>query len=485
MKIKEKDTSSQSFIQFLKSKEQKREFLFFVAIYLIIFFLFKITYPYPSGTADSGSYILSAKTMVISGYRPIGYSWVIKFFHDIYNNISSIYIGQFIINAIAQLVFIFSIKYFFKPEKIFFYTASILFIISPEIVFCTNYIMSDSIFNSLTILFLATSIWLIKKFNIYIIIFHFIILYLLINIRYSALFYPVLSFLILLTYVRKNVIYVLLAIIPFVIIFKIYIDTKAETKKVYNIDAFSGFSGWALANNAVSILPYVKLDINTIPDKNLKEIHQICSSFPDSVYDHENINATSFMWSKDFPGKKVLFYHIQTRGLKYVNGWIYTGEQLKKYGSLLIKKYPLKFMQYFLYPNFKRLFYTYDIGDPETYIADKTTQSYFALDATTYDFKYSFFGKIYTLRIVSSIILWIGFLVSFFIFIIKGKAFDFDIFQIKTIYFLLVFFFLYAAFSIFSHPINNFRYMIPVYVIHLFIPFIILDRIIKYINRNK
>ena len=72
---------SNSFLPYLMKKEQKIELYIFIFVYILLFFLLSFTYPYPALTADSGNYVVSAKTMTINGFRPMGYSWFITFFH--------------------------------------------------------------------------------------------------------------------------------------------------------------------------------------------------------------------------------------------------------------------------------------------------------------------------------------------------------------------------------------------------------------------
>ncbi|TCP24821.1 hypothetical protein EV195_105252 [Tenacibaculum skagerrakense] len=155
-----------TFLSYLMEKEQKLQLFAFAFAYLLLFLFLSKTYPYPAVTADSGNYILSAKTMTINGFRPMGYSWFIYFCHLFSTKISVIFIGQFLISVLAQLTFIFSVKYFFQLHKIVYYIFSFLYILSPSILFCTNYIMSDSIFNSLTLLYLISALWIIKKPNV-------------------------------------------------------------------------------------------------------------------------------------------------------------------------------------------------------------------------------------------------------------------------------------------------------------------------------
>jgi hypothetical protein len=75
----------------------------------------------------------------------------------------------------------------------------------------------------------------------------------------------------------------------------------------YGVDTFSSFGGWQKANNAVAVLPFVKVDENQLPSPQIKSLHQVVRSFPDSLFTFPNVEATNFMWVKSHPGKPSFF----------------------------------------------------------------------------------------------------------------------------------------------------------------------------------
>ena len=60
---KSKVDGQKTFLHYLSERPQKIDLLYFLVAYIIIYIFLTVTYPYPPGTADSGSYILSAMTM--------------------------------------------------------------------------------------------------------------------------------------------------------------------------------------------------------------------------------------------------------------------------------------------------------------------------------------------------------------------------------------------------------------------------------------
>jgi len=167
---KGKQKKSEFFI-FLKEKQQKRELLLFVVVYVALFILIRFAYPYPDTFPDTGNYVLCAENMEIGGYRPIGYSWFLNFFHKISSSVHFVFVAQFLFNVIATLFLLFTIKFFFHPAKNYIYLiAAFLVILCPTALYLTNYLMSDSVFTSLTLIWTATAIWLMHRKNAWIFI---------------------------------------------------------------------------------------------------------------------------------------------------------------------------------------------------------------------------------------------------------------------------------------------------------------------------
>ncbi|MFY7670790.1 hypothetical protein ACOSP6_06845 [Tenacibaculum sp. MEBiC06402] len=337
--------------------------------------------------------------------------------------------------------------------------------------------MSDTIFNSLTLLYLTTSLWILKKPTTLLVILHFVVFYFTINVRYTALFYPILSFSILIIHVKRSKRFLFLSSVPILISLLIYTIDKNEIYETYEVDEFSGFSGWATLNNAVSIIPYIDLKPENIDDKDNKFIHTVITSYPDSIYSHKHINATDFMWKNDFPGKQMLYYTMKTEGYSYTKAWVYMGKKFKKHSSFLIKNYPLEYFKYYLFPNFKQLFYAYKIPHVKKFKPNKFIRDYFNLHIQNYDYEYSFLHKINPIRKIFTTFLWIIFFGSIITIFRKKDHYLEE--QKNLVYFLLMFLLFYAGFSIIAHPINNFRYLIPIYCVQLLIPSIVLNKVLS------
>lgn len=490
MKAAKKKESPQNVFKFLLQKSQKIDLLAFTSAYIIIYFIIKTLYPYPDQTADTGNYILCAKKMTIGGYRPIGYSWFLNYFHQLSESIHFIFIAQLFLHAVATLSFIFTVKFYYPVKNIIlYYLFAFFLIISPNTLKLTNLILSDTIFNSLTLMFITTLFWITQSKNSItkgiIIFIHILLLYLAFNVRYSALFYPAISLICLLFLSKNKMLGAAISLIPIFVIFGTYKKTKSQMNKHIGIDTFSGFSGWAMANNAVSIIPYIDLKPNEIKDKKSAFIHSVVKQFPDSVYSKKRIIATDFMWNKKSSGKQAFFQIRKTNNMSYVKGWVYSGLLLNKYAITLIKKYPYQYFKHFILMNTKQVFKFFNIWNPKTYKPDKLQKEWFNLDIEEYKFTSEFFKKINPVLMIFHYLRWILFISASLFLMIKIKSLDFNNYQRKLFWIIIIFIVFYIGFSIISHPVNNFRYMTPTYIYQLFVIYTAGIGVLKILNKRK
>lgn len=464
------------FIRFIGKREQLTDLVIFLSVFIAVGIMLSLILPYPLVGHDSGNYILTAMNRSISGYRPVGYSWFLNFFHSFSPSLEFVYFAQYALHVLSTLAFLFSIKFFFQIRNRFvFYVFALLLILEPNAVYLTNLVLSDSVFNSLTLMFLTSILWYNKSArplgNVLIFIFHLIVLYYAFNVRYVGLFYPLISFVFIITRTRKKMIGALIAVLPVLVTLNSYVKTKAEMKEKIGVDTFSGFRGWALANNAVSVIPYTDLKIEEIKDPDMQFIHSIVIAFPDSFYTPEQIIATSFMWSRRFPGKFVLQKVRESKGnMSYLRGWVYTGTLFNDYGKMLIRKYPTEYFRHFVLLNAEHLFHYYDI---ELNTIDKPSKimiDWYDLEMETFEYDNSLFENATPVFKVMHFLRWGLFIIAFLMIVIRWKRFTPNAYERTILIGMGLFIICYFGFSIMTHPINNFRYLTPTYPIMWLFP---------------
>lgn len=479
-----------AFFRYILQKGQLIDLALFVAIYIVVYILLALYIPFPFTTYDSGSYILSAKKLVIGGYRPIGYSWFIHAVHMVSKSAAFLFSAQYFLHVLVTLGFMFTVKYFWNPVNRWVYYAFMLpIVLSPTTLFMTNYVMSDGLFNTLTLLWIVSGIWIACSrrlaVRVAVILLHLLALYLAFNTRYLALYYPIVSTVWFVVAYKNKLAGAFIALLPILMAIGVYTGTKREMKRVYKVDTFSGFGGWATANNAVSLLPYVELDVKDIEDKELAFIHEIVTQFPDSVFALDKIIATRFMWQKNFPGKTVLAHVRQKTGRGYLPAWIYTGTLMNDYGNMLIKKFPLQYMQRYIIPNTLQVLKTYPIEQPALYKPTTLEKEWFDLKVEEFKYESRFFESLTPSRSVANYIRWALCFLALAVFIAKWKRLGFNREQLLSVAMIIFFGLGFMGASVMAHPINNFRYLVPLYALQVMLIYVIANQVVLRLKALK
>lgn len=451
------------FFAFLRQPEQKRNMLFLLVLYLVAFIFIAYTYPSPYTNADTGSYLACSVTGNIDGYRPIGYSWFLGAFRAISPTTFFAFFAQFWLNALANTFFLFTIQYFFRPMASYlFWAATVFTVLSPTILFLSNALLSDSIFNTLSIAWLASGIWLWRRFSIPMLLLHLLVLYLAVNVRYAGLFYPALSALILFFQIGSKRYY--LPILPLLLGVYIYASTKAEMKQRFGTDTFSAFSGWAQANNATAVIPYTNLQPEDISNEQSRIIHQFVIAEATEKYNTQNVMGTMFIWGKERAGKQALFAHLKKNpGMDYTRAWVRMGTWMGNYATTLRQRYPMQYVQHFILPNLANVFIPrFDFlqyKNIET--TDEAIQSLYGDKSFTarYDWIATYIA---TLCRPANIVLWLLTLTAIGILSLRRKQQHLTTEQYQIAAALALFISAYIGFSIVAHPFYL-RYAIPLH----------------------
>lgn len=195
------------FIQYLRTKEQKREITILSVLICCLGIVLYQLYPFPFTYPDTGAYVLSAQSGAFNIYRPMGYSYYLQMVHQISSNITFVFIISYFLNAVSSLFFLYSFKYLIDlRNKYIFYSICFLVFLSPTILFTTNFLMSDGLFTTLTIFFLTTAAWVINCKNSWMIVLHLFSFVLLYNVRYAGMFYiPISMFFLFLAFHKKSI----------------------------------------------------------------------------------------------------------------------------------------------------------------------------------------------------------------------------------------------------------------------------------------
>ncbi|HEY1038920.1 MAG TPA: hypothetical protein VGF30_05915 [Bacteroidia bacterium] len=460
----------ETFIEYLKQKKTKTELLILTLFYVCVYFLISSWYPFPDVYSDSWNYMLNAQRDTYAVYRPVGYSHVLQFIHGFSDSIRAIFTFQLLALYLSNAVLIFSLKYIFNINGIAGYILSAAVVLSPCAIYMSNMIMSDSIFASLTCLFLTCVVWVLYRPKLYWLYLPIpFILFLILNIRFSGLFYPVLLIPFFFVNNKKMFWVPSLFVLISVMFFNVY--NKKQMKQMTGVNTvLGGFGGWQWANNALHIIPHVKVDANKIKKYEHQVLHQIVMQ--DTAFIAKTLArrpaTAEFMWDKESPLKKYLYQYMNTTGTPYMSAWVKAGIEMEEYGKDLAKQHPGAYLKYYVWPSSKS-FFAADLGvisqfdglkpDPK----DEWFFEYYSLDknqdfGSTNDVFKSFFSKFLS---GGNLFLWILTFISLGIIAVFFKKLDLNAAQKKIFIFLIAFSILYCGFTIIATS-TEIRYIIPV-----------------------
>lgn len=477
-----------SFLKFLLGRENKYQLVVFLLVYIVLYMILINLYPYPAGISDSGSYVRAASVNSPDTYRPFGYSKFLIAIHGISPSIHFLVFVQFFINAICTLFLLFTIKYFFPVKrKSIYYLFAFLSIVSPLILYLSNSVLSDSLFTSLTMLWLGTGLWLVycrkdpDKFISYFL--HLLLLFFLINIRYTGIIYVAISLLfVFISFLKRNLFLRLSLILGvLILVFGMYKNQKATINKLVHVDTFSGFSGWQMASNALNCVPYIDINPAQIHDKKVKEFTKFVLQF-DTLLIMNTRPSAKYMWDNRLPLKAYCFYEAQRTNTPFIYQWNYLGANVYgKFGSFIMKKYPFAYARYYFLPNCRLIFYPTDDQVVKRFrtdwIPEDLLQSWFETKTgEKLQSKSKIYENIFSMIPVSRSILWTLLLACMIFIILKRKQMSWLPYQQASVLLIFSFILIYYAFSAYAGPFEL-RYTGPVHVAIISLIYIALNEI--------
>lgn len=446
-----------SFFSFLKQKAQLIDLGIFSGILILLYIGLSYCYPTPNTTPDTFNYFLCYNIDDFGGYRPVGYSWFLGFADKFVNKLNGITGMQYILHSFAVLYLVFTAKYFMRSAgRLIYYVFALIVLGDVTILYLTKWLISDSVYTSLSFIWFTSLIWLLHNYKAWFTLaIHIIVLFLVMKTRYAGLVYPLVTTAAFIWIHRLKGWYV--PLVSLAVLGIVYNQGVKDNKRIFKADTFSAFSGWAKANNAASVLPYVEIDSTKLEDPEVKRINRILTQAPDSFYTRERIFATSFMWNKDYPGKKYMV-DLRQRNMNwtYVINWVHTGVNLNKYANAVIAQHPVEYAKQFLLPNTANfLFPADDIpAFADSVKVDKVlTEKFeagFDVFLSKFDVYHHFFDS-FGLRKYN--VLFIIALLMGLLAIVLRKRMALEIMEKRILALIVIFLGLYGAFLVVAHPI--------------------------------
>jgi hypothetical protein len=327
-----------------------------VCISACLFAILKYCYPLPDFFVDSVNYVLWAHYDLAVAFRPMGYSYFLQMMHSVSAGWGTLIFVQYFIFVLSSLFFFFSADYLFGVPKKLALPLMLAILCNPMLLLQTNLVSSDSIFCSLTVTWFTTCLWIIKKPGWWIWVAQLIFLYLAFKVRYSALFFPVISAIVFLFCKARRSYKITGIVATGAMIYLIVWYQQNLTEYATNTKTFSGFAGWQIANNALYCYPYIDLNPKDLPTQETRIVDECVRMKIDSVVKDDNVGYV-YLWDRQSPFKKYLGICAYRHHTNYLVSWFNASVGLKAYGWYIIRHYPAEFMKYFILPNCTNYFY--------------------------------------------------------------------------------------------------------------------------------
>lgn len=332
-----------------------------LVLFLIEFLVFKLRYPFANYMPDSYAYIEAAAINADVNTWPVAYSKFLRLVSVFTHSDSLLVALQFFFLQVSSMLFVYTLCYFQRPRRKIRNALFLFLILNPVPLFVSNYVSADAVFFGLSLCWFTTLVWLLNRPKPWMLLVHAIFLMLCCTVRYNALYYPIISLgAFLLTRWSWTMKVAGLTLAGGLVLFSM-LYTTSKMKTVTGKRQFSAFGGWQLANNALYMYEHVPAaERGPIPSR-FAGLEQMVREHMDTLKkvrftQEDSLNTYFYLWSDKGP----LIQYLQRQYRKdsitpYFKRWATLGPLYTDYALYLIRKYPLLFIENFVWPNAQKL----------------------------------------------------------------------------------------------------------------------------------
>ena len=324
--------------------------------------VFKCCYPYADFFTDSYSYIDSALDHSAIGYRPIGYSIFLRLVHAVSASDTFLVTLQYILVQGASLwLFLTLVKRCGFSVR----TGSIVLLVlllNPLIPYLCNYVSSDALFVGLSLIWITVLMGLVREPSWRRLVVQVVLLFVIFNLRYIALFYPAVASLTFLLMRRKgSVVFKLTGIVCSIgVVTACTAWIKHITYKETGADVFSAFSGWQIANNALHLYPWLPVDTAGMPSAESRKLSVDVREYFDTagpaLLARGPVSTTEYMWVRSSPLHRYMADLRRRQHATYFDAWNRVAPVFTQYGYFLVRRHPLSYARYYGWPSARSFF---------------------------------------------------------------------------------------------------------------------------------
>lgn len=330
-----------------------------LGISLVLLTLFKLIYPYPNLVMDSYYYIRAAATNADVNAWPIGYSRFLQLIGLFTHSPLVLICIQYLFLELSLLTLFFTLRLFFRLGNLVSNVLFVFFFVNPLLLYTGNLIMADALFNGLSVLWIVQLLWIVYRPRPYMIFTHALLLFITFTVRYNALYYPIVATLAFI--LSRQSIRLKLAgiILPVVMVAGFILYTSHRMGSYCGVRQFSPFGGWKLANDALYMYAHVRPDRSDVVPVRFRSMDTVVRHYFAVTHDPGDLMTPDvFHGSPYMFGGPLMYYMYRQYGrdTAFINfkKWSRMAPLCQDYGSWLIKKYPMAFGRWFLWPNLQR-----------------------------------------------------------------------------------------------------------------------------------
>ncbi|HVV02759.1 MAG TPA: hypothetical protein VHC96_00990 [Puia sp.] len=327
---------------------------------LVLFFIFKQLYPFASFFQDSYTYLDVAANRDAISYRPVGYSWFLILVHFISSSDTLLVFIQYFILQLAGWYIYLSVELLYSPRRVVGGILFIFLLFNPLSLYLANAVSSDALFTGLSLVWLTELLWLMHSPSRGRLVRQVVLLVIIFYIRYNALCYPVIAVAAFL-FTRKGIGFKIVGIASSVLTLVLGAMIVGQlTKEETGVRVFSAFSGWQMANNALYVYPYIRMERDRLPSPECRELDSLVAAYFDasgpSRRGHQPVD-TWYMWNPGSPLKGYMFLRQRRDHIAYFTAWNRVGPVFSQYGFYLLRHHPLVFSREYVWPSARLFFY--------------------------------------------------------------------------------------------------------------------------------
>lgn len=365
--------TTQGFFPFIRAGRANRVYLVTgLLLSIASWWVFKQFYPNTHIVFDSYYYIFAALDNDPVHVWPIGYSRYLQLIGLISHSPNLVAASQYFFLQVTLLLFFFSMRFFFQLGKGASLVLFLFIWLNPIYLFTSNFILSDSLFMGISLLWLINLLWIVFHPRPWMLVTQTLLLFLAFTIRQTALVYPLIACVAILLSRQPRAFKIGGIVLPFLLVGGFIIYSIRMNDVMYGVKTFSPFQGWHAASNALYVYEHVPPEERQPMPAELRPLDTLVQAYYRSK--HQPIDITTpdpssgcyyiFMYPSP-----LLIYEWRKFGLDrhfLINPVTFAklGPLYSAYGSFILRKYPFTYFQHFVLPNIYLYLYPY----PEAYL---------------------------------------------------------------------------------------------------------------------